>query len=148
DVIVHRAGLTQRETAAAHTVTLLLGLGFSGVIMGCAPAIERLFAAPGLAPLVFWMAPSIFFNCFGAVPVAQLRRRLEFRNVALRMMYGRLVGGIAALVLAFAGFGVWSLVLQQLLTTAGASIAVVLLGSPGATRLPGLASPRAALPLL
>ena len=148
DAIVQRPGLTARETAAAHTVTILLGLALTALVMAGAPLIEALFAAPGLAPLVFWMAPSILFTALGAVPVALLRRNLEFRNVALRMICGRAVGGIAAFAAAFAGLGVWSLVLQQVATSAFACLALFLLGSTAATTLPGIASPRASAPLL
>ena len=54
----------------ALTAVVLLGLVLTALVMVGAPLIEALFAAPGLALLVFWMAPSILFTALGAVPVA------------------------------------------------------------------------------
>lgn len=148
DAIVHRAGLTREQSDSAHTVTVIVGLLLTALVMAAASPLETLFAVAGLGSALLWMAPSIFFIALGAVPVAMLRRNLEFRAVALRMMVGRLIGGVAAILAAFAGMGLWAIVLQQVATAALASLVILLLGSTGATRLPGFASPRASTALL
>jgi O-antigen/teichoic acid export membrane protein len=148
DAIVHRAGLTREQSDSAHTVTVLLGMTLSALVMGCAPVIEILFAIKDVASVLFWMAPSIFFSSLSAVPVAMLRRNLEFRTVALRMIFGRLMGGVIAIAAAFAGMGLWSIVLQQVATAAFASLVLLLLGSTYATMLPRFGSPTASSVLL
>jgi O-antigen/teichoic acid export membrane protein len=145
DVIVHRADLSREQLASAHTLTVVLGALLTVVAIAVAPLVEILFALEGLGVVLMATAPAIFFTSISAVPVAYLRRNMDFRSVALRMMCGRLVGGLIAVAVVFAGFGLWSLVLQQVATTAFASLAIFVLG---AASWPGFAAPRHSVGLL
>src|SRR5262245_53587267 len=82
DAVVHRPDLTREQTDSAHTVTVIVGVALTGLVMLAAPLLERLFAIEGLGAVLFWMAPSIFFTAWSAVPVAMLRRNLDMRSVA------------------------------------------------------------------
>jgi PST family polysaccharide transporter len=91
------------------------------------------------------MSPSILLVAAGAVPVAVLRRELRYRTVALRMVSGRLVGGVGGIACAFLGFGVWSLVVQQVATVFVALLTILALDW---SSVPAVANPRHALPML
>lgn len=145
DAIVHRDGLTREHVASAHSVTLVLGAVLTVVVIASAPLVAAAFEIAELSPILMASAPSILLTAIGAVPVAYLRRNMDFRAVALRMLIGRLLGGLAAIVAAVVGLGVWSLVLQQVATTAFASLAVLMVGRAS---WPGFAGPSAAIGLL
>ena len=145
DAIVRRKDLSERQIAAAHTATLLVGAGLTLIIVGAAMPLERLFAAPHLAGVLEGMSPSILLVAAGAVPVAVMRREFRYRSVALRMVSGRLAGGIAGIVCAFQGLGVWSLVVQQVATALVALLTILALDF---SSVPPIASPRHAVPLL
>ena len=55
-----------------------------------------------------------FLTALQAVPSALFRRELNFRAVAAASTSGTLLGGVVGVSLAFAGFGVWSLVANLL----------------------------------
>lgn len=145
DVIVHRDGLTPRHVASAHTVTLVLGVVLTLAVAGMASPIASAFAIPGLSAVLAAASPTILFTAISAVPVALLRRNMDFRTVALRMLIGRTIAGALAVAAAFAGLGLWSLVLQLVATAALASAAVLLMGTAA---WPGLAGPAASVGLL
>jgi len=145
DAIVRRKDLTQRQIAAAHTFSLIVGAALTLLIVLTAPSLERLFAAPHLAGVLRGMAPSILLVAGGAVPVAVLRREFRYRTVALRMVSGRLVGGLGGIACAIFGLGVWSLVVQQVATAFVALLTILILDFRS---VPAIANPRYAVPLL
>ena len=102
DVIVHRDGLTPRHAASAHTVTLLMGLVLTLAVALSAPLIEAAFGIPGLGPIVAAASPTILFTAISAVPVALMRRNMDFRTVTLRMLIGRTTAGVLAVAAAYA----------------------------------------------
>ena len=58
------------------------------------------------------------------VPDAILRRNLQFKKLSLRVLFAGITSGVAGVAAAIAGYGVWSLVVQQLTLTAFSAIAV------------------------
>lgn len=76
--------------------------------------IASLFGEPVLVDLISWQCVVLVFVTLSSVPVALLRRRLEFRAVTLRTLLGMLTGGIVGIVMALQGYGVWSLIGQRL----------------------------------
>jgi PST family polysaccharide transporter len=61
---------------------------------------------------------------FAASLVAEQRRRMTFRPLALRSLIGRSGGAVLAIGAALAGAGVWALVVQQVASVALASLAL------------------------
>ncbi len=51
------------------------------------------------------------------VQVAQLRRQLAFRSLAIRSMAAEPIGGVVGIAMALADFGVWSLVCRMLVAS-------------------------------
>lgn len=107
-------GRTDYATAfwysAAAGAALAVGLGAIGI------PLESLLAAPGVAGIMWGLAPAVLFTALGAVPMALLRRQLRFRALAVQSFGAGVAGQIAAIVLALLGFGVWALVVQTVLT--------------------------------
>jgi teichuronic acid exporter len=60
------------------------------------------------------LAPMVFIQALNVIPDAVLRRQMQMRGIAIRMLVANLLGGAAAIGVAVAGFGVWALVVQQL----------------------------------
>ncbi len=98
--------------SAGSSLALALILGMAG------RPLERLLDAPGLAPVMWGLAPAVLFVGLGAVPAAVLRRQLRFRAVALQTVIAATVGQVVAVAAALAGTGVWALVLQTVVTQA------------------------------
>jgi len=95
---------------------LLAGLGLLATAgqFAAAPQIARLFGQPDLVPILRTLSPLLLLAALQAVPAALFKRELNFRALATASTTGTLLGGIAGVSLAFAGFGVWSLVANLL----------------------------------
>jgi O-antigen/teichoic acid export membrane protein len=78
------------------------------------PQIGRFFGEPEVTPVIGWLSFSLFFHAMSSVQIAILTREMDFRSLAIRSLLATLLGGAVGLTMAFRGWGVWSLVGQQL----------------------------------
>ena len=118
-----QALIQQNELQPAHVSSLfwmLLGAGFFAVCIQlfAAGPLSVFFGEPDLAPLLRALSPILLFCALQAVPIALFRRDLDFRSLAAASATGTLMAGAAGVALAYAGFGVWSLVANLLVQSA------------------------------
>jgi O-antigen/teichoic acid export membrane protein len=86
------------------------------LIMALAQPIANWMGAPDIALPLAVMSLTLPISSFGATHMALRLREFGHRTTALRSVVGGLIGGTAAVVAAFAGLGLWSLVIQRLVT--------------------------------
>ncbi len=99
--------------------TVLFGIGFAS-----AGLLAELYRLPELEAVIRWLSALFLIEAAANVQVAILRRKLAFKSLAVRTLVARVAGGVAGVVMAVQGFGVWSLVGQQLVN--GVSQLIVL----------------------
>lgn len=116
DALVQRDRLDPEHLDAAFWSSLGAGVLLAGASALAAPLVARLFHEPALAPVVRWLSLGLVFPALSGVQQALLRRRLEFRTLAVRTTAAAVVGAVAAVVAAVRGMGVYSLVVQTLVT--------------------------------
>lgn len=126
DSVVLQPHLTPRHLDTAFWSTLAAaGLLALACYAGADLAARRL-GEPKLASVLPWLSAILVINALGAVPIAIFRRDLRFRAIALCTLFGRLAGTATSIGMAFAGFGLWSLVAQQVVPSLVTSAAVVI----------------------
>lgn len=86
------------------------------LIIALAQPIANWMDAPDIALPLAVMSLVLPISSFGATHLALRLREFGHRTTALRSVVGGLVGGSCAVAAAFAGFGLWSLVIQRLVT--------------------------------
>lgn len=96
--------------ASVFWLNIAFGLSVALVIFAIAPMVSTFFDEPAVAPLL--RALSTLFLFWGPRTLFQalLERDLNFAAVARAELIGAAAGAIAAIVLAFNGQGVWSLI--------------------------------------
>lgn len=80
-----------------------------------APAIARFYEEPLIAPALRIVSIILFSGAFNSVQSAIITRKLEFRKLCMATLGATLVSGGVGIYMAYAGFGVWALVVQQML---------------------------------
>ncbi|MBI5842259.1 MAG: lipopolysaccharide biosynthesis protein [Chloroflexi bacterium] len=105
------------------TMNLILGLSLSAIIVPLAPVLAVYFKDPLVTPVLRWLGLSFAINALGAVHVVWLMRELDYKRKLIPDMGNAIMKGVVSIGMAYAGFGVWSLVAGQLL---GALVSVVL----------------------
>lgn len=114
--IIQRTNLEKEHIDSAFwagvffgTIMMILGIFSSELIAG-------FFNEPELAPVIAWLSVGFWVFTFSSIQKAVLRRQLAFKVLAIRSIVAALVGGLAGVWTAFNGYGVWSLVVQNLVT--------------------------------
>lgn len=112
--IVQRPSLETQHVTSAFWMTLVASV----VLMSVSLALSGWWAdvndTPQLSSVINWLSALIPLKGLTLVQEAILRRRMAFRSLALRTNGAELSGGVVGIACAFAGFGVWSLVAQQI----------------------------------
>lgn len=113
--IVQAPVLTVEHIRTGVTATLVSGLIVGGIIFGLAEPIGRIYAMDALPQIVRIFALLFVLRALGLVPEALIQRESGFRALAMIMVVSYLFGYAAvAIVMAYLGFGVWSLVAGQM----------------------------------
>ncbi len=113
--LVQKAEVTQEEIRAAFTASVLLGFIFSLFTYFAAPLGLYIFNAPEVVPVIRWMGFSFLLAGISITSTSILRRRLDFRSLAIIEIIAYVIGyGLMGVIFASSGFGVWSLVAAAL----------------------------------
>ena len=122
--IVQRAEIDPEHLDTAFWINILTGLILTGGVIASSELIASLFEEPRLASVLRWLSISFILSALSSTQISILQRKLAFKNLAARSLVATAVGGIVGIGMAFAGFGVWSLVGQDL-TTSAAGIVIL-----------------------
>lgn len=118
DAIVQREMLDDLHIHSAFWVNVTLALVLIGVTWFTAPWIAILFNEPGLEDVVRWMSLIFGIRALNGVQEALFRRRVEFKVLSIGGFVGVCGGAGVGVGMAVAGYGVWSLVGQQIVQQA------------------------------
>lgn len=112
--VIYLRGRGRRVSDVAFGVNLVVGACLTLLGLGLAPLAARFYGEPEVTGIMMALAPTFLIASFGSVQDARLRRELDFRRRLLAEVARSGSKGVAAIGLALAGFGVWSLVLGQI----------------------------------
>ena len=114
--IVQRYELTDRHIQVGFTLSMAVGIAIMAIILLLAPLVGEFFNEPRAARVLQVLSVIFVINGIGVIPVHLLRRNLHFRQLMVADILAYSLGyGLTAVVLAFQGFGVWSLVWGEII---------------------------------
>ena len=93
---------------------LCLGVILYVILFFCAPAISRFFNEPILISVTRVMGVILVINSLGIVQRTLLVREVDFKTQAKISLTASVLSGLIGVITALNGFGVWSLVTQQI----------------------------------
>ena len=109
----------KRPTDVDYSTILYWNLGLSVVLYFIlyfsAPFIAKFYDLPILSEVLRVLGITLIINAARIVQHNQLRKRLEFKKVALINIVSSFIALVITIYLAWKGWGVWALVAQQLL---------------------------------
>lgn len=117
--LITRRDDIERAAASALVFSSLAACALFGASYAIAPLFARLVDNPDVTDVVRVLAVLLIVRGVGVVPGALLERELDFRTRAKGEVGAIVLQVVLAIALAWAGFGVWSLVIGQL---AGATL--------------------------
>jgi PST family polysaccharide transporter len=129
DAIVQHPNLTPGHKDTAFWINLAVSAVLALLCMALARPLAGAFGEPRLAALLACLSGALVLSAFGAVQAALLRRQLAFKALAYCSFGSVLAGSAVGVTMALLGWGVWSLVGQQLAGVLVRSLALWRVGS-------------------
>jgi O-antigen/teichoic acid export membrane protein/LPS sulfotransferase NodH len=112
--IVQRADLEREHLDTAFWISVFTGILLTAGGIAASGLVATFFQEPRLAPVLSWLSINFILSALSSTQIAILQRKMAFKSLAARSLTATTVGGIVGISMAFAGFGVWSLVVQNL----------------------------------
>ena len=128
EAIIQRPDPTHIELSSLYWLNIVLGGLLYVALLLATPLIATLYSTPELEQLLPWVALAFLISPWGVQFKALLQKRLQFKPLAIIEILAAVVGTLLAIVLAWQGYGVWSLVWGQLAQSAVMALSLVLLG--------------------
>ncbi len=123
--LVQRKLITDGHYEAATLTSVASGFALSLITFLLAPIVAAPIFGAEIADLIQLVSPAFALAGIGAVSRAHLLRQLDFRTSSLIETSSLVLGSFAAVGLAAAGLGAEALVLGGLITTAIASLLLI-----------------------
>ena len=122
--LIQRQNITREDTSSVFYFNIATALIMALLLVAAAPYIAAFYRMPILKPLTWLMAFNLFIGSFRSIQAVLLTKELNFRTQMKATVVATVISGGVGIVLAWRGWGVWSLAVQ---TVASTAITVVLL---------------------
>lgn len=110
----------KRPTQEAYSTIFFFNLGMSllmyAVLFFSAPVIARFYKMPLLSSVLRVQGLVLIINAFSIIQSNQLRKQFQFKKLAIVSLVASIISVSVTIYMAYEGFGVWALVVMNLLT--------------------------------
>lgn len=113
--IIRKPHCSEADYSTAFLFNLAVGVLFFFILFFSAGWISVFFKNTELKPIIQVLGIGLIINSFAFIQNAQLSRRIDFKLLTKTAIISSTIAGIVAVIMAFAGFGIWSLVAKYLL---------------------------------
>jgi PST family polysaccharide transporter/lipopolysaccharide exporter len=122
--LIYRRKEVKEASDTVFVVVIASSLVIFLVAYIAAPLIGRFFREPAVVPILRVLALTLPISSLGRVPYVLLGRELDFRRRIFPELTSSLIASVVVVVLAFRGFGVWSLVWREIIRQVLATLLV------------------------
>lgn len=113
--LIQKKETTQEDFCTALFSSMGIALFFYVILFVAAPFIEHFYEMDNLAIYLRVQSLILFAGAFNSVQYAYVSKTLNFKAYSIATLIASVISGIAGIIFAVNGFGVWSLILQQLI---------------------------------
>ncbi len=112
--LIQKKEISDRDLNTVFWFNMCMGLALTLIILFSAPLIVDFYDKP----ILYWISVFASFNFFirslNIVQNSILRKEMDFKRLFFINLIANAIAGITAIVMAYMGYGVWSLVMQAL----------------------------------
>ena len=115
--LIQKKSPTRLDYSSVFYCNLFISIVLYLLLFFSAPAIAKFYQIPLLSKVLRVQAVTLIINSFTVVQLSILKKNLHFKALAIRNITSSVIGVIVCVVCAFLGMGVWSLVLNMLVSS-------------------------------
>lgn len=117
DALVRDPNISDKHVNVAWTTSLIIAVAACLFCVLLSTPLGNYYEAPELSPVFIAFSLMLIPDAMVAPLIAERRRALDFRLVTVQYLVARLLGALVGVAMAALGYGVWSMVAQQLITS-------------------------------
>jgi len=111
--LIQKKDADQTDASSIFFFNLALGLLLALILSLTAPLIAKFYNQPPLIPITRVLSLTLIINAFSLVQTSLLAKKLDFKTQMKISLLAVMISGVIGIVMAYRGFGVWSLVAQM-----------------------------------
>lgn len=115
--ILHFQDIRSRQYSTIFWVNIILGLLLSGMIYLTSDAIANYYDNEKVIPVIRLLAINLFILSLSRLHKTYLQKQLKFKKMSLIEIIGAILMCVSAVVMAIAGWGVFSIVFATLFSS-------------------------------
>lgn len=111
--LIRKPDLTEEDLSTAFYFNIVVGVVCYIALFCASPLIADFYNTPILSKILKVTALATLFNPLCIVQQALLSRKIDFKTQTYISVSAALIGGVVGISMAYNGYGVWSLVFQN-----------------------------------
>lgn len=114
NALIRKNDVGEEDYNTVFIINLVVSFLLTALLFTGAPLIAKFFGQPQLTALTRVMSAVIIINALAIIPKTRLAKIIDFKTQTKISFIASTISGVVGIVMAFCGYGVWSLVAQQL----------------------------------
>ena len=114
NALIRKKDVTDDDYNTAFIVNLWMSIMLYAVIYFCSPFIAKFFGRDELVLLTRVSSVSLIIGALAIVQQTRLTKRIDFKTQTKITLIASISSGVIGIAMALLGYGVWSLVAQQI----------------------------------
>ena len=120
--LIQKKEVDDTDYSSVFYFSLGIALVIYVILFFTSPLIASFYKEPILVPVIRILSLRLFFGAINSIQQAVVARNLEFKKYFFGSLGGILISAVIGIYMAYKGFGVWALVVQQLVNIIGVVI--------------------------
>ncbi len=113
--LIQNKEVTEEDYNSVFWISLIIATILYGALYVGAPIIADFYNMPDIVRPFRVLILMLFPGAFNSIQVAKATRNMDFKLIFKSNLAGTIVSGVAGIILAYLGTGLWALVIQTLL---------------------------------
>lgn len=114
--LVQRKDVTERDYSTVFFINIAMAAVCFLALQLAAPWISVFYEQDLTLPLRVYSI-AVFFGAFNALQLARLQKRMQFRKMMVCSLIATVISGVAGILAAYCGLGLWALILYHLMNS-------------------------------
>ncbi len=125
--LVQKKEADNKDFSTIFWLSIFMSLALYFILFFTAPLIEKFYQMPSLARIIRILGIRVIFSAVNSIQHAYVQRNFLFKKTFVSSILSSLCSGIIGIVLALLDYGVWALVVQNLLYSVFNSLLLLIL---------------------
>lgn len=112
--LIQKKNADEVDFSSVFYLSLLVAFLLYIILFFTAPFIATFFDQPSFVSVLRILSITLFFGAFNSIQIAIISRNMQFKKLFISSFGAVITSGIVGIIMAYASFGIWALVVQQL----------------------------------